>query len=331
GELMQRGDRVLVHAVLTDVKKGTQVWGQRYNRKLADVLDLQRDLAAEISSQLRSQLTGDERARLSKHSADNSAAFQLYLKGRYFANKYNDEELNRRGIEYYNQAIEADPTYAQAWAGIAEAYYNLCKLHLPPNGAMTPEREASKRALASDDSLAAAHTALAMVLAWYDWDFKGGDREVRRAVALNPNDSSATSACARAACADFLTARGDSSRAIAEKRRAEMLDPLSTNVTYQVARTLVFAGRLDEAGEQLKRRMELDDHFAYTYYLQAMIAQRKGRDDVALQLLQHGMQLGGRSQLFVGAEGYTKARLGRRAEALRDVAELQAPPAGGTP
>jgi eukaryotic-like serine/threonine-protein kinase len=319
GELMQRGDRVQVHAVLTDVKKGTQVWGQRYDRKLADVLDLQRDLAAEISSQLRSQLTGEERARLSKHAADNSAAFQLYLKGRYFSTKYNDEELNRRGIDYFNQAIEADPTYAQAWAGVSEGYYNLSNLHMAPREAMPKAREAARQALRLDDSLAAAHTALAQVLAWYDWDFKGGDREFQRAVALNANDADAHNAYG-----DFLTARGDFTRAIAEKRRAEMLDPLSTKTTYDVARTLVFAGRLDEASEQLKRTMELDDHFAYTYYLQAMIAQRKGRDDVALQLLQHGMQLGGRSQLFVGAEGYTNARLGRRAEALRDVEELQA-------
>ena len=319
GELMQRGDRVLVHAVLTDVKKGTQVWGQRYERKLSDVLDLQRDLAAEISSRLRSQLTGDERAALAKHTAENSAAFQLYLKGRYFATKYNDEEQLRRGIDYYNQAIEADPTYAQSWAGIAEAYYGLSNLYMAPREAMPRAHEAAKRALALDDTLATAHTALADVLAWYDWDFAGGDREFRRALALNPNDSDA-----HGSYGDFLTARAQFDRAIAEKRRAEMLDPLSAKVSWDVARSLVFAGRLDEAGEQLKRVTELDEHFAYVYYLQAMIAQRKGRDDVALQLLQHGMQLGGRSQLFVGAEGYTNARLGRRAEALRDADELKA-------
>jgi serine/threonine-protein kinase len=319
GELMQRGDRVLVHAVLTDVKRGTQVWGQRYERKLADVLDLQRDLAAEISSRLRSQLTGDERAALAKHSAENSAAFQLYLKGRYFATKYNDEEQTRRGIDYYNQAIEADPTYAQAWAGIAEAYYNLSNLHLAPREAMPRAHEAAKRSLALDDSLAVAHTALAEVLAWYDWDFAGGDREFRRALMLNPNDADA-----HVNYGDFLTARGQFERAISEKRRAEMLDPLSTKTSWDVGRTLFFAGRLDEASEQLKRTMELDERWPYNYYLEAMIAQRKGRDDVAMQLLMHGMQLGGRSQLFVGAEGYTNARLGRRAEALRDVDELKA-------
>jgi eukaryotic-like serine/threonine-protein kinase len=319
GELMQRGDRVLVHAVLTDVKRGTQVWGQRYERKLADVLDLQRDLAAEISSRLRSQLTGDERAALAKHSAENSAAFQLYLKGRYFATKYNDEEQTRRGIDYYNQAIEADPTYAQAWAGVAEAYYNLSNLHMAPREAMPRAHEAAKRSLALDESLAAAHTALAEVLAWYDWDFAGGDREFRRALMLNPNDADA-----HLNYGDFLTARGQFDRAIAEKRRAEMLDPLSTKTSWDVGRTLFFAGRVDEASEQLKRTMELDERWPYNYYLEAMIAQRKGRDDLAMQLLQHGMQLGGRSQLFVGAEGYTNARLGRRAEALRDIDELKA-------
>jgi serine/threonine protein kinase/Tfp pilus assembly protein PilF len=319
GELMQRGDRLLIHAVLTDVKKGTQVWGQRYERKLADVLDLQRDLAAEISGQLRSQLTGDEKARLVKHGAENSAAFQLYLKGRYFAAKYNDEEQTRRGIDYFNQAIEADPTYAQAWAGMAEAYYNLSNLHMAPREAMPRAREAAKRALALDDSLAAAHTALAMVLAWYDWDFAGGDREFRRALTLNPNDADA-----HGNYGDFLTARGDFQRAIAEKRRAEMLDPLSTKASWDVGRVLFFAGRLGEANEQVKRTLELDERFPYAYYLQAQVAQGKGRDDVAMQLLQHGMQLGGRSQLFVAAEGYTQARLGHRAEALKDIDELKA-------
>ncbi|HEV2721076.1 MAG TPA: protein kinase [Thermoanaerobaculia bacterium] len=319
GELAQTGDRVLVHAVLTDVKKGTQVWGQRYERRLADVLDLQRDLAAEISSQLRSQLTGEERAALAKHRAENSEAFQLYLKGRFFATKYNDEEQTRRGIDYYNKAIEADPTYAQAWAGIADAYFNLSNLYMAPREAMPRSREAAQRALALDDSLAAARTSLAMVLAWFDWDFAGGDREFRRAIVLNPNDADA-----HRNYGDFLTARGQFDHAISEKRRAEVLDPLTTRTSWEVARTLFYAGRLDDAEAQLKRTMELDDRFAYNYYLQAMIAQRKGRDDVAMQLLQHGMQLGGRSQLFVGAEGYTNARLGRRAEALRDADELAA-------
>jgi serine/threonine-protein kinase len=319
GELTQRGDHVLVHAVLTDVRKGTQVWGQRYERKLADVLDLQRDLAAEISSRLRSELTGEERAALSKHSAENSAALQLYMKGHFFATKYNDEEQARRGIDYYNQAIEADPTYAQAWAGIAEAYYGLSNLFMAPREAMPRAREAAKQALATDPTLASAHTALAEVLAWYDWDFAGGDREFQRALALNPNDPEAHDSYGA-----FLTARGQFDRALAEKRRAELLDPLSAKVSWEVARTLFFAGRLDEASDQLKRTMELDDRFAYVYYQQAGIAQQKGRDDLALQLLQHGMQLGGRSQLFVGAEGYTNARLGRRAEAFRDADELKA-------
>jgi TolB-like protein/Tfp pilus assembly protein PilF len=319
GSLMQRGDRLLIHAVLTDVKKGTQVWGQQYERKLADVLDLQRDLAAEISGQLRSHLTGEEKALLAKRTAENSEAFQDYLKGRYFAGKYNDEEQTRRGIDYFNKAIEADPTYAQAWAGIAEAYYNLSNLHLAPREAMPRAREAAKHALALDDSLPAAHTALAQVLAWYDWDFAGGDREFRRALELNPNDAEAHDLYG-----DFLIARGQFARAIAEKRRAEMLDPLSIKASWDVGRALFFAGRLDEASEQAKRTLELDDHFAYAYYLQAQIAQGRGHDDQALQLVERAIQLGGRSQLLVAAEGYTNARLGRRAEARKAIDELKA-------
>jgi serine/threonine protein kinase/Tfp pilus assembly protein PilF len=319
GELMQRSDSVVIHAMLTDVKKGTQVWGQQYERKLSDVAALQRDLAAEISSQLRTHLTGEEKAMLAKGAAENSEAFQLYLKGHYFATKYNDAEQTRRGIAYYNKAIEIDPTYAQAWAGVAEAYYELSNLHMAPREAMPRAREAAQKALSLDDSNALAHTALAEVRVWYDWDFAGGDREFRRALALNPNDADA-----HRAYGDFLTARGQFDRAIAEKRRAEMLDPLSINASWDVGRALFFAGRIDAAHEQLKRTLELDDRFAYVYYLESQIAFAKGNGTHALQYLEHALQLAGRAQILVAQWGYEEARLGRRDEAMKAIHELEA-------
>jgi serine/threonine-protein kinase len=319
GELTQRGDRVVVRARLTDAKKGTQVWGEQYERKVADVVALQQELAQEISTQLRSRLTGEEKKLLAKGTPEDSEAFQLYLKGRYFETKYNDEEAIRRGIDYFNQAIERDPTYALAYTGLADAYYNLSNLHMPPREAMPRVREAAQRALALDDSLAAAHTAMGLVLVWYDWNFAKGEQEFRRALALNPNDVDA-----HLRYGDFLVAVGRFDAGIAEKRRAVELDPLSINPSWDLTRAYYYAGRYDESIEQGKRTQELDRNFPYVYYLEAQIANRRGDPQRALALMQRALDLGGRNTLLVATWGYINARVGNRDEALKAMAELRA-------
>ena len=318
GELTQQGDRVLVRARLTDTKKGTQIWGEQYDRKVADVLSLQQELAQEISTQLRSRLTGEEKKLLAKGTSEDSEAFQLYLKGRYFANKYNDEEAIRRGIEYFNQAIERDPTYALAYTGIADAYYNLSNLHMPPREAMPRVREAAQRALALDDSLAAAHTSMALALVWYDWNFAKGEQEFKRAIQLNPNDADA-----HRFYGDFLIAMGRFDAAIAEKRHAEQLDPLSINASWDVGRALYYAGRFDEAIEQARRTQELDRNFPYVYFLQAQIAFRRNQVPEALAQIKRALDLGGRNTLLIATWGYMNARAGNRDEALRALDELR--------
>jgi len=318
GELTQHGDHIIVRARLTDVKKGTQIWGEQVDRKLADVLPLQQELAQEISTQLRSRLTGEEKKLLAKGTSEDSEAFQLYLKGRYFNNKYNDEEAIRRGIDYFNQAIERDPTYALAYAGLADAYYNLSNLHMPPREAMPRVREAAQRALALDDSLPAAHTSMALVLVWYDWSFTRGEEEFKRAIALNPDDADA-----HRLYGDFLVAMGRFDAAIAEKRRAEELDPLNITASWDVGRALYYAGRFDEAIEQAKRTQDLDRNFPYVYYLQAQIATRKGQYPAALALMQRALALAGSNTLLTSTWGYMNARAGNRAEALRAMDEVR--------
>jgi eukaryotic-like serine/threonine-protein kinase len=318
GELTQRGDRLIVRARLTDAKKGTQVWGEQYDRKVSDVLSLQQELAQEISTQLRSRLTGEEKKLLAKGTSENSEAFQLYLRGRYFNTKYNDDEAIRRAIDYFNQAIERDPTYALAYTGVADAYFNLSNLHMPPREAMPRVRQAAQRALALDNSLAAAHTVMALALVWYDWNFAQGEKEFQQALALNPNDADA-----HRLYGDFLVAMGRFDQGIAEKRRAEALDPLSINASWDVGRALYYAGRYDEAIEQARRTQELDRNFPYVYYLQAQIAMRQGRHAEALQLMQRAASLGGRNTLLVANEAYLNARAGNRDAALRGMAELR--------
>ena len=323
GRLIQRGNTIVVRASLADVTRGTQVWGHQYDRNLSDVVALQKDLSEEISSQLQPHLTGEERKLMSRTRPESNEAFQLYLKGRYFTNKFNNEEAIRQGVVYFNQSIEHDPTYALAYAGLASAYFNLSNLFMPPREAMPRVREAAERALVLDDSLAQAHTSLALALVWFDWDFAKGEKEFRRAIALNANDAEA-----HKLYGDFLAAMGRFDEALAEKRRAEQLDPLGINVSWDVGRTLFYAGRYDEAIAQAKRTRDLDPSFPYVYYLQAQIEYRKGNLPQALALMQRSMQLGGRTQLLITTWGMMNARAGNREEAMRAIDELRTRAAG---
>src|SRR5260221_8066078 len=196
---------------------------------MSDILAVQRELSEEISNQLRSRLTGEEKKRLTRRNADTNEAYQLYLKGHYFITRYNNDEAIRRGIGYLNDAIEHDPSYALAYAGLADAYYNLSNLYLPPNEAMPRAREAARRALAIDDSLAEAHASLALVKTWYEFDYTGGEPELQRAIALNPNDADI-----HRKYGDLLLVLGQFDRGLAEDRRAQPLDPLSVLASWDV-------------------------------------------------------------------------------------------------
>lgn len=323
GQLMQRGNTIVVRATLTDVKRGTQVWGQQYDRDVSDVVTLQKDLSEEISSQLLPRLTGEERKMMGKRRPDNSEAFQLYLKGRYFSGKFNDEEAIRKGVASFNQSIERDPTYAPAYAGLAQSYFYLSNLYMSPRDAMPRVREAAERALALDDSLAPAHTCMALYLVWFEWNFEPGEKEFRRAIALNANDADA-----HRLYGDYLVAMGRFDEALREKRRAEQLDPLSITASWDIGRTLFYAKRYDEAIAQAKRTLELDPSFPYVYYLQAQVAFRKGNIPESLALLQKSMQLAGRRQILITTWGVINARAGNRDEAMRAIDELRKRAAG---
>ena len=319
GQLMQRGNTLIIRASLTDVKRGTQIWGEQYNRNLSDVLAVQQEMAQEISNKLRMKLSGEEKRLLARRKADSSEAFELYLKGRYYRNKYNEEAI-RKAIGYFNQAIGIDPTYALAYAGLADAYYGLSNLYMAPRDAMPRAREAARRALALDDSLAQAHTDLALVLVWYDWNFPEGEREFRRAIELNPNDADP-----HRLYADFLTAAGRFEPALAEKKKAEQLDPLSVPASYEVARTLFFAGRLEDAEQQAKRALELDDRFGQALALRAWIAVQRGQAADALAIAEQSLNVT-RSPQTLALCGYIDGRLGKNAEAQQVIEELKRRP-----
>jgi len=186
GRLLQRGDTLIVQADLMDVAKGSQLWGSQYVRKVADVFALQEDLSTEISEKLRLRLTGEEKQRLTKRYTENAEAYQLYLKGRYFLNKWNPED-SQKAVEYFQQAIDKDPSYALAYAGLADTYISRAWFgELPPRGAVPKVKAAALKALAVDDRIAEAHVSVAFASFLYDWDWLAARKHFERALSLSP-------------------------------------------------------------------------------------------------------------------------------------------------
>jgi TolB-like protein len=221
GRLMQRGDDVSASAELVYAHEDKQLWGEHYNRKLADITSVQQEIATAVSGTLRGGLTSEDKTRLNKPSATNSEAYQLYLKGRYHANQATAAGL-KKGIEYFQQAIDQDPNYALAYAGLADAYGGLGGLiYQPPSETLPKAKAAAMKALELDETPAEAHAALAMIEWFSDWDWPSAEREFKRAIELNPN-----SATSRSRYLAGLMCRARFDESIAEGERAQELDPL---------------------------------------------------------------------------------------------------------
>src|SRR5262245_38982096 len=191
GKVLQRGDVLAIQADLVDTANGSQVWGDRYERKLSDLLTVQDEIAKEISEKLRPRLTGEEKKRLTKHSTQSTEAYQLYLKGRHAWDKRTPTSLNE-SLGYFNQAIDKDPGYALAHAGLADVYAVMSSYSiLSPGDSFPKARAAAAKALEIDDSLAQAHATLGNVLFNYDFNWTAGEKELTKALALDPNYATA--------------------------------------------------------------------------------------------------------------------------------------------
>ena len=183
----------MIKTELVNVADGSQLWGEHYNRRLADIFVIEEEISREISDKLRLKLTGAEQKRLAKSHTDNIDAYYAYLKGRYYWNKRTDKDV-RRGLEYFKQAIDLDPCYALAHAGLADSYIILGTFgigSLSPGEAFPKAKEAAVKALEIDDKLAEAHASLADALAQYDWDWLSAEKEFRRAIELKPTYATA--------------------------------------------------------------------------------------------------------------------------------------------
>ena len=261
GRVVQRGDDLTLYLSLVDTRTGNQLWGGQYHRKQADLLSLQSDVSRDVATKLRTKLSGADEQKVARNYTHNTEAYQLYLQGRFFANKRTPQNIER-AIEYYQQAIKNDPNYALGYAGLSDGYALLAYY----GGTSVPEalskaREAALRSLSLDDDLAEGHNAFGFVLAVADLDYAGAEREYKRALELNPNYTTA-----HHNLGVMLSRTGRSAEGMAELQRALELEPFSIIVNRLYGEVLVFSGRYDEGLAQLKKTADMDPAFPTTFF-----------------------------------------------------------------
>ena len=314
GRVVRRGEDLQVRAELVDAREGTQVWGEQYSRRSADIQAVQEEMAHAISERLRPQLSGEQVRRLTRRATADSQAYQFYLNGLFHYRRYGIQNT-RKALDYFNQAVATDPDFALAWAGVAQAHLMFAGgSWLDPKEANANAKAAAQRALELDETLADAHVQMALI-EQHEWDWAGAEREYRRAIELNPSLVEARFWYAR-----YLSTMGRHAEALAEIRRAQELDPLQIRLRRQEAWLLHLARRSDEALRLMQQTFKLEpptpiahSNLAFSYegngmYEEAVAEHRKANN-------MFGETTGGLTYL-----GCALAGAGRRSEAqaIRD-------------
>lgn len=315
GRIVQLGDNLTIKIELVDARDNTHVWGEQYSRKMSEIISMQEGIAKEISEKLQLKLSGEDEKRVSKRYTNNSEAYQLYLRGRFYWNKRTEESL-KKGIDYFNQAIDKDPTYALAYVGVANCYAMLTELEASPPKELYPKvKAAAAKAIEIDDTLAEAHTSLAAVNE-YEWNWAEAENQYKRAIELNPNYETAHHWYAA-----YLISRLRSDEAIREMKQALELDPLSLIINTSMGRVLFGARQYDQAVEQLKKTLDMDPNFAEAHFQIGMAYEQKRMYEEAIREFERSVELfDDRAMMAWVARAYAVS--GRRADAERVLMEL---------
>lgn len=317
GRVLQRGETLIVSAELVDVERGWQLWGAQYKRGIADIFATEEDIATEISKNLLRKLSAETQNLLARRYTDDVEAYQLFLKGRYYWGKRTEDAL-RKGLSFFRQAIEKDPTYALAYAGIAEGYVPLAfYCHLRPSDAYPKAKAAAQRALEIDPNLLEARTVLAAVKCDYEWDVEGAERELHAGIEWNPSYPRA-----RQALGELHTVKKRFAEAIAETRHALELDPLSLHTSAALVMTLYFARQYDDAVEQGRATVEMDPNFYPARFYLALAYQQQRQFSEAAAELEQARILSSNSTLVLASLGGVLATWGRHDDAHKILGEL---------
>lgn len=318
GRIWVRANKLRLHVDLVDTTNGEELWGEQYDRNLAEIFAVQDEIAREVSQKLRLKLTGDQSARLGRHYTDNIEAYQLYVRGRHSIEQRSMEGF-KKGSEYLNGAIEKDPNYALAYAELSQclhmpAYYGV----VSPQEAYPKAKAVALRALEMDDTLAEAHDTLATVLQNFLWDWESAGKEYQRAIELNPSYP-----IARLHYAMHLALMGRFEEAIREATEGLRRDPMSGVMNAALAFVLVNAGRYDWCIEQSLTTIDIDPALTFTYVSLAMAYERKGMFREAIMINEKSLALGGSTAFHKSAIGHAYGSTGDHTRAREILRELQ--------
>jgi eukaryotic-like serine/threonine-protein kinase len=317
GTIAQRGGSLIIGTELVDVATGIQLWGALYNRKPGDIFIIQEEMSNEISGKLRLQLSPAEKKRLARRHTENIEAYQLYLKGRYYWNKWTEEGF-AKGIEHFQQAIEKDPSYALAYSGLADSYVLLgWNSYLPARDAFPRAKAAAMKALLFDENLAEAHTSLAAPLWLHDWHWLDAQTAFKRSLQLGPAYPTASHWYA-----EYLMTMGRHDEAITEIKHSQELDPLSLIINVAVGWSLYMGRRYDEAIEQLRRAVELERSYSVTHWILGLAYRKTGRYEMAITEGESGVALSGGIPLMRAALAHTYGAANKTKEALEILESL---------
>ncbi len=317
GSVQRSGDRVRITAQLLHAPMDRHLWADSYERDMTDVFALQTDVALAIVKEIHAKLTPQEETHLASAPAVNKEAYELYLKGRFYWNKRTKDGLNK-AIEHFDQAIEKDPTYALAYAGLASSYALLPEYAgQHPEEVIPKAKAAATKALQFDGSLGEAFALLGLVKQQFEWDWEGAENEYKRSIELNPNYPTTHqwySTC--------LRVQGRLEESLAEIKRAQELDPLSPIIDVNVAEVLYWMKLYDRAIEQLRKTLELSPDFPWAHRELGSIYEKQGKFEEAIAEFQKTRTLVGDSPFGLESLGHAYASAGRKSEAVKALNEL---------
>jgi serine/threonine protein kinase/tetratricopeptide (TPR) repeat protein len=317
GKVLQRGDALNVQAELVDVSREAQLWGERFVRRVSDIFAVEDEIAGQITDRLRVKVTGQDHERLGRRDTENTEAYRLFLKGRYYWNKRTRPNL-QKSVTCFEQAIALDPGYALPHAGLADAYVVMSVFDAGvPGDLLSKAKAAAGRALASEPDLPEAHAELCLIWPSLDRDWDAADDAFQRAMKRQPSYW-----LAHDHYAFVLAAQGRFDEAVAEVRRGQAREPLSLVVHHHVAWVCVLARRYDDAIAECRSAIDMDPTFPMAHLWMGVALEQKGLYDEAIAALEEAVKWTGGVTIAAGAAGHAYAMAGRLEEARRRLTEL---------
>jgi len=310
GSVAKAGNKLRITAQLIQASDGNHEWSDTYDREMQDIFAVRSEVAEKVAETLKVRLLGEEKRKIDKKPTENLEAYNLYRQGRFYGDQVSEEGI-KKALPFFEQAIQKDPRFALAYAGMADTYVAAADAFIAPREAFSKAKEAAQKAIELDDTLAEAHASLGLLHYHYDWDWAAAEKEFKRALILNPQ-----SAWSYALYSQFLGGMGRVEEANEQGRHALELDPLSVTARWCLGWAFLSAGRSDEAIEELSKAMELEPTSAWARTFLGRAYLSKGMQQRAIEELETARRDGPDDVFVLSLLGYGYAVTGRRADAL---------------